>query len=321
MKEKRLKGVIATLILGVASLAIAIFLGFLHWASTDVNQLVKNGAIYKVSSSDDVVVRIDYIYPEAIGELDSGNAIYLVGYVQPDGYLGYVGLETKESDKEVQKLIETSQDELSKNPQYLVVKAKSTYDKDSIINYENYLREAFASNEDVNQTLDYTSYVSRQNIGLGQVIYFAVPILTILGLFGLFYAWKLKKSNAKVYEELYLAYPDLQGNIQRMFDEANFKDDRIGVLIYKNHIYGYKQQIFLVDLRQVTNLYHHVINRKYYGVITVSRTSSLVFKRENEVKNKEYSIKNVGKNTDLQLQLLFDYVHVHFPNIRIGFEG
>lgn len=321
MKEKPLKGVIASLIFGVVSLAVSILLGIVHWTSTDVNQLLKNDAIYKVSSSDDVVVHIDFIYPEPIGHLDNNNNLYLVGYVQPDGYLGYVGMEAKNKDKEVQKLIETSPDKLAKNPQYLVVKKKSTYDKDSILNYESSLREIFASNEEIKQTLDYSTYVSRLDTGLGKVVYFIGPLFLALGLLGFFNAWKLKKSNAQVYEDLYQAYPSLQGNIQGLQDGADYIDEKIGLLIYKNHIFGYKQKLFLLDLRDINNLYHRVVNHKKYGLITVSRSSSLVFESPNHKKAQEFAIKNVGKNTDLQLQPLFDYIQERFPHITIGYKA
>lgn len=320
MKETRLKGVIAALIVGVVCLGLSLFLGVLHWQSTDKNQLIKSEAIYKTSSSQDAVVLIDYIYPEAIGTLDNGNSLYLIGYVQPDGYLGYVGLEAKESDKELQALIKTSKEALAENPQYLVVKVKSTLDKESIVNYENYLRETLSSNAELSQSMDYSTYVTRLNLGLGQAIYFIIPIMLVLGGAGFLTAWKLKKSNAAVYEELYHTYPNLQGNIQALHDSADYIDESIGLLVYKNHIFGYKQRLFLFDLREVTNLYHHVINHKKYGLITIHRSSSLVFKTQDSHKAQEVAIKNVGKNTDLQLQPLFDYIQNHFPHIVLGYK-
>ena len=130
MKETRFKGVASSLLISLAFLMIAGFLALHHWTTTNIENLINSGAIYGSSSNEDVVVQIDYIYPEVIGESDQGDLLYLVGYISPSGYLGYVGLEAKENDKEIQELLNTSEEELAQNPQYLVVKSKTTTSSD-----------------------------------------------------------------------------------------------------------------------------------------------------------------------------------------------
>ncbi len=318
MKETRFKGVASSLLISLAFLMIAGFLALHHWTTTNIENLINSGAIYGSSSNEDVVVQIDYIYPEVIGESDQGDLLYLVGYISPSGYLGYVGLEAKENDKEIQELLNTSEEELAQNPQYLVVKSKTTTSSDSISNYQSYLAEVIPPDSEVGKDLTYSAYLSRLNLGLGTSVLVLVPILILLtGLF-LFYAWKRLKMNQQAYAHLYEEYPNLLGNLEQLKTDASYLDENLGILIYRNHIFGYKQQIFFLDLREIIWIYHSITSHKRYG-FTVNRTSALAIKKQNTDAFKEYAIKNVGKDTDLQLQPLFTYIQLHYPHIIIGY--
>ena len=210
------------------------------------------------------------------------------------------------------------------NPELVKVTVIDSFrNKNAIEDYDSKFTEVLNDNNLLSgnsQTVYYLSTSESSSSAQGGM-YVAIG-LSAAGLLFVGLAFlKRKKVNA-AYDELYAAYPELNGNLDLMLQNATYADDETRVYIYKNHFFTTLSGLEVYDLTQANRIYHYQINHKRYG-ITTNRDSYIVFLTDNtSYRNKKTKIQivNIGEETDNFLQPFFFAAHQEFPNLEVGYE-
>ncbi|WP_019322823.1 hypothetical protein [Streptococcus mutans] len=317
LKENRNKGFVLYLVFGIFFIigAVGIFLAVSY--KNNSQAVSYNGESTKASSGDKVTLEIRDIYSKPIADIDGHKTvIWLVKYKDN----GYVGLESKEEDKDIARLLKAGSS-LRQHPKHIAVKYYNTHRSTShvIRNYSGAMIGILRSQPELNKYFSFYTYVSLYDIKSDQT---SLPIVCgLLGLLGLLFigiAFYVRYKVNRAYDELYAAYPELNGNLDPLISESLYHDDKLKIIIYKNHLITYHRGFALVDLHQVVQLYHRIVKTRR-SFIAVNQQSFLVAVK---MDNKKVSlfICNRGKKTDEELQPLFAAVTSYFPNIKIGYD-
>ncbi|MEX2783605.1 hypothetical protein AB3331_00245 [Streptococcus sp. H49] len=324
IKEKRNKGFVANLVIGIIFLLIAVAYLVFTYYNTDISRIKSNNILYNgqataAENGSNLVIDIYGIDYEPIADIDGHNTVlWLVAFRD-----GYVALEAKEDDKAIAQLIKKG-DSLADNPEQLAVTYyNANYSsKEQIQNYSASLKgimeEIAGPTSDLSQNFIYDNYVSLSHLQNDrQTSYIVGAIFGGLGLFFIVTAFFTKRRVNRAYDELYQQYPELNGNIASLAAESSFHDDSLQIVIYKHHLISYYQGLSLMNLDEIVQLYHHILTVRR-SFIAVSRRSTLIGLKDNDKKQYRVPIKNIGKKTDDQLQATFNYLHEHFPHIQLG---
>lgn len=213
-------------------------------------------------------------------------------------------------------------DKLAEKPEWLEVKPILVNSDEAVEGYSDHMTEVFSEDEDLSNAFETFRYISRVGVGTAGDLgweYGKALLLAGIGIVLLVSAFFTRKRNVEAYQGLYEAYPEVEGNLGLLAQEADYHHEKIGLLIYKHHIFTYKQGVGLVDIHDIRQIYHSVINRKRY-FITVSRSSTLDIIRK-EGKDLSLPIKNIGKNTDQELTDFFAYLAERYPDILLGYHA
>ena len=136
-----------------------------------------------------------------------------------------------------------------------------------------------------------------------------------IGLVTLVSAFLLRKKSIAAFEELYQAYPELQGNVENLAGLAEFYDESLKVILYKNHLITYFKGTQAINLNNVQQLYlvsttyqRNLIRNKIYQLCYIVKDS----------KKKHYLTIKTTKTVQEQLDELWDLIIEKFPDIHIG---
>lgn len=315
LKEKRNQGTIALLVLTFIFLAVAAVMGFIQYQK--VNTKTAYNRNEEPGANSAVYAEVSYIFPEVLIEVDDNTQVWLVAYQD-----GYVGLQAKKGDKQIAQLLEKEQKgELEKNPVRIVgsyINANSPKeDQGYISNYGSLIRSILADTPEVITAMSSSSYISLSEFESDN-LKFIFYILFLLGLCVVFVVIAIigRKKNIAAYEEIYATYPEAQGNLNILLEQASFHDDVLQIAIYKDHLITYYRGFKAINLKEVGQIYHHILTMNR-GFVVSNRNSTLVAIRSNQ-KKYQMPFKNIGKTTDTKLQSTFDYLYNHFPHIRLG---
>lgn len=322
LKETKNKGVVISSLLGLFFLLLSIFYGIIAFQDRGVENLVRQAKILTdtpISSEDRLAAQLVYVSEEILAETKGGSNIYLAMYQYGKDQYGYIGLEATSDDKEVQALIKKG-GELENKPVWIEVKPILVNSDEAIEGYSDYMREVFAEDPELASQFDTFRYVSRVGLSSDTLWeYGGILLFAGLGIFLIGSAVFARRRNVRAYKDLYAAYPEVEGNLNLLLEEAAYRHDKIGILVYKDHIFSYRKSVAAVDIRDISQIYHSVINHKRY-FITVSRTSTLEVVRK-EAKKLSIPIKNIGKQTNEELEDFFAYLDAHYPDIAIGYSS
>ena len=318
-KEKRNKGFISGLVLSLFLFAIAIAMGFL-W------NLHKNPTTVFATNNESgkqVKMTIYDIYPEVIGDVDGGSVVYLVQYSQ-EGEGKYAVVEAKENDAEVKKLIEQATAEtLADNPGTLLGTQlqplstnMNTSRNNRIIDLSGFIDSILDHNSTVYLNMNTSIYLSlTEHSRDGWYYIIGAAIFGGIGLVTLVSAFLLRKKSIAAFEELYQAYPELQGNVENLAGLAEFYDESLKVILYKNHLITYFKGTQAINLNNVQQLYlvsttyqRNLIRNKIYQLCYIVKDS----------KKKHYLTIKTTKTVQEQLDELWDLIIEKFPDIHIG---
>ena len=326
MKENRNHGFKLRLIFGIILIALAGVVLFSLNKSTP-EDLEKAGKVFDVARREDgdtQVVKVTQISSNPVATVDNGKSkLYIIEYLKEDNTYGIIGLEVPADSKLASDLI-SKNDTLPNNPELVKVTVIDSFrNKKAIEDYDSKFTEVLNDNNLLSgnsQTVYYLSTSESSSSAQGGM-YVAIG-LSAAGLLFIGLAFlKRKKVNA-AYDELYAAYPELNGNLDLMLQNATYADDETRVYIYKNHFFTTLSGLEVYDLTQANRIYHYQINHKRYG-ITTNRDSYIVFLTDNtSYRNKKTKIQivNIGEETDNFLQPFFFAAHQEFPNLEVGYE-
>lgn len=320
LKEKRNKGLVAGILLAIVFIVIGAFAGFFMWQSTDPTSLEKGQHFYtgedsKANSFDYLILNVYGVYEEPIATVENGGTV--VWMVMHEN--GLVGLEASENDATIKELIAKG-DALFENPAKLVVKfydARYT-ETSGIQDYSSTMQGIIEPSSEVGQLFSYYTYVSYSEANW-QRIWAVGAAVVLIGLgIAIFVSVLLRRNRTnRAYDEIYASYPELNGDISQLVALADFQDDVLQILVYKNHLICYYKYFSAINLTETTQIYHHITTQRH-GFFVTNRFSQLVSLREGSTKKTTQIIKNIGTGTDIQLQHTFNFISEHFPNIRLG---
>lgn len=318
-KEKRNKGFVSGLVLSVILLAVGGLMGFL-W---NLHQNPTAAFASNSESGKQVKMTVYDIYPEIIGDVDGGSVVYLVQYSQ-EGDGKYAVIEAKENDAEVKKLIEQATAEtLADNPGTLLgtqLQPLSTNVNTSrnnrIVDLSGFLKSVLEPTSTVYQNMNTNVYLSlTEHSRDGWYYIIGAAIFGGMGVFTAITAFILRKKSIASYNELYQTYPELQGNLEGIADQADYYDQDLKVILYKNHLITYFKGTQTVDLREVDQIY--LIENSYHRYGFTNKVYQLCYIRKDSPKKHNMTIRTT-RTVQEQLEEFWELLMEKFSDIHLG---
>ena len=315
-KEKRNKGFISVLMLSLVFFAIASISGFL-------GQMHKKPTERFADTTDtgkEVTMPVYGIYLEPVGEVDGGTVVYIVQY-NKEGEGKFAVVESKVKDESINKLLENA-DSLAENPETLtgiqlepltdtnfVNSSKNT----KIINLDEFISSILPVKSVVARNMNTRIYLSLSEYSRDSLSYiFGIVIFSGMGLMTLVAAFIIRKKTVDSFKELYRLYPELDGNLELLDTQAEFYDQDLKVILYKNHLITYYKGTQALDLRDVWRIY---LVRTSYS--RFRKIYQFVYTRKDSSKKYSLTIRNTNR-VEEQLEEFWNLLPKKFPEINIG---
>ena len=315
-KEKRNKGFISVLMLSLVFFAIASISGFL-------GQMHKKPTERFADTTDtgkEVTMPVYGIYPEPVGEVDGGTVVYIVQYSK-EGEGKFAVVESKVKDESINKLLENA-DNLADNPGTLTgiqlepltnTNFVNTSKNTKIINLDEFISSILPAKSVVARNMNTRIYLSLSEYSRDSLSYiFGIVIFSGLGLMTLVAAFIIRKKTVDSFKELYRLYPELEGNLELLDTQAEFYDQDLKVILYKNHLITYYKGTQAIDLRDVWRIY---LVRTSYSRFT--KVYQFVYTRKDSSKKYSLTIRNTNR-VEEQLEEFWNLLPKTFPEINIG---
>ena len=315
-KEKRNKGFISVLMLSLVFFTIATISGFL-------GQMHKKPAERFADSTDtgkEVTMPVYGIYPEPVGEVDGGTVVYIVQYSK-EGEGKFAVVESKVKDESINKLLENT-DSLADNPATLTgiqlepltdTNFVNTSKNTKIINLDEFISSILPAKSVVARNMNTRIYLSLSEYSRDSLSYiFGIVIFSGMGLMTLVAAFIIRKKTIDSFKELYRLYPELEGNLEQLDTLAEFYNQDLKVILYKNHLITYYKGTQALDLRDVWRIY---LVRTSYSRFT--KVYQFVYTRKDSSKKYSLTIRNTNR-VEEQLEEFWQLLPKKFPEINIG---
>ena len=315
-KEKRNKGFISVLMLSLVFFAIASISGFL-------GQMHKKPTERFADTTDtgkEVTMPVYGIYPEPVGEVDGGTVVYIVQYSK-EGEGKFAVVESKVKDESINKLLENA-DSLADNPETLTgiqlepltdTNFVNTSKNTKIINLDEFISSILPAKSVVARNMNTRIYLSLSEYSRDSLSYiFGIVIFSGMGLMTLIAAFIIRKKTVDSFKELYRLYPELKGNLELLDTQAEFYDQDLKVILYKNHLITYYKGTQAIDLRDVWRIY---LVRTSYSRFT--KVYQFVYTRKDSSKKYSLTIRNTNR-VEEQLEEFWNLLPKKFPEINIG---
>ena len=315
-KEKRNKGFISVLMLSLVFFAIASISGFL-------GQMHKKPTDRFADTTDtgkEVTMPVYGIYPEPVGEVDGGTVVYIVQYSK-EGEGKFAVVESKVKDESINKLLENA-DNLADNPGTLTgiqlepltnTNFVNTSKNTKIINLDEFISSILPAKSVVARNMNTRIYLSLSEYSRDSLSYiFGIVIFSSMGLMTLIAAFIIRKKTNDSFKELYRLYPELEGNLELLDTQADFYNQDLKVILYKNHLITYYKGTQAIDLRDVWRIY---LVRTSYSRFT--KVYQFVYTRKDSSKKYSLTIRNTNR-VEEQLEEFWNLLPKKFPEINIG---
>ena len=318
-KEKRNKGFISGLILSLVFFAFSAGTVFM-W---NHHQHPMDPFSDDTRSGKEVTMTVYDIYPEVVGEVEGGSVLYLVQYSN-DGDGKFAVVEAKENDKEIQKLMDQAATEtLIDNPATIIgtqlqplATKKNKSRNNRIVDLSGFLKSILEPSSVVYQNMNSNLYLSTtEHANDGWVFIIGVIFFGGTGVFLVVSAFLIRKKTIASLEEIYQAYPELQGNVENMAGLAEFYDENLKVILYKNHLITYYKGTQVLDLRDVDHLY--LVETKINKSLFSKKIYQFCYIRKNGNKKQDMVLKSTKTVRD-QLEELWSLISKNYPNIQLG---
>lgn len=315
-KEKRNKGFISVLMLSLVFFAIASISGFL-------GQMHKKPTERFADTTDtgkEVTMPVYGIYPEPVGEVDGGTVVYIVQYSK-EGEGKFAVVESKVKDESINKLLDNA-DSLAENPRTLTgiqlepltdTNFVNTSKNTKIINLDEFISSILPAKSVVARNMNTKIYLSLSEYSRDSLSYiFGIVIFSGMGLMTLITAFIIRKKTNDSFKELYRLYPELEGNLELLDTQADFYNQDLKVILYKNHLITYYKGTQALDLRDVWRIY---LVRTSYSRFT--KVYQFVYTRKDSSKKYSLTIRNTNR-VEEQLEEFWNLLPKKFPEINIG---
>lgn len=315
-KEKRNKDFISVLMLSLVFFTIATISGFL-------GQMHKKPTERFADTTDtgkEVTMPVYGIYPEPVGEVDGGTVVYIVQYSK-EGEGKFAVVESKVKDESINKLLDNA-DSLADNPATLTgiqlepltdTNFVNTSKNTKIINLDEFISSILPAKSVVARNMNTRIYLSLSEYSRDSLSYiFGIVIFSGMGLMTLVAAFIKRKKTIDSFKELYRLYPELEGNLEQLDTLAEFYNQDLKVILYKNHLITYYKGTQALDLRDVWRIY---LVRTSYSRFT--KVYQFVYTRKDSSKKYSLTIRNTNR-VEEQLEEFWNLLPKKFPEINIG---
>lgn len=315
-KEKRNKGFISVLMLSLVFFAIASISGFL-------GQMHKKPTERFADTTDtgkEVTMPVYGIYPEPVGEVDGGTVVYIVQYSK-EGEGKFAVVESKVKDESINKLLENAES-LADNPGSLTgiqlepltnTNFINTSKNTKIINLDEFISSILPAKSVVARNMNTRIYLSLSEYSRDSLSYiFGIVIFSGMGLMTLVAAFIIRKKTIDSFKELYRLYPELEGNFELLDTLAEFYNQDLKVILYKNHLITYYKGTQALDLRDVWRIY--LVGTSYSRFTKVYQ---FVYTRKDSSKKYSLTIRNTNR-VEEQLEEFWNLLPKKIPEINIG---
>lgn len=164
-----------------------------------------------------------------------------------------------------------------------------------------------------NKELVRTEYVSlyRYKNGINFSFWFGIVMLTIsAGI--LAYIYYKVKTNIREYRELDEAYPELAGDFSAIRDYAEFKDEKLKLIVYKGSLITYYKGFSITKLSDIRSIdIVEEVNGRFEFLNYTIRLK--YFYGESE----KWRIKKVRKKTREHLNVFKEFMSEKYPDLKI----
>ena len=315
-KEKRNKGFTAVLLISLVFFALATISGFLG----QIHKKPTERFADTTETGREVTMQVYGIYPEPVGEVDGGTVVYIVQYSN-EGEGKFAVVESKEKDESINKLLENAEN-LDDNPGTLTgiqlepltnTNFINTSKNTKIINLDEFISSILPAKSVIARNMNTRIYLSLSEYSRDSLSYiFGIVIFSGMGLMTLVAAFIKRKKTIDSFKELYRLYPELEGNLEMLDTLAEFYNQDLKVILYKNHLITYYKGTQALDLRDVWRIY---LVRTSYSRFT--KVYQFVYTRKDSSKKYSLTIRNTNR-VEEQLEEFWQLLPKKFPEINIG---
>ena len=315
-KEKRNKGFTAVLLISLVFFALATISGFLG----QIHKKPTERFADTTETGREVTMQVYGIYPEPVGEVDGGTVVYIVQYSK-EGEGKFAVVESKEKDESINKLLENAEN-LDDNPGTLTgiqlepltnTNFINTSKNTKIINLDEFISSILPAKSVIARNMNTRIYLSLSEYSRDSLSYiFGIVIFSGMGLMTLVAAFIIRKKTIVSFKEIYRLYPELEGNLEQLDTLAEFYNQDLKVILYKNHLITYYKGTQALDLRDVWRIY---LVRTSYSRFT--KVYQFVYTRKDSSKKYSLTIRNTNR-VEEQLEEFWQLLPKKFPEINIG---
>ncbi len=230
-------------------------------------------------------------------------------------------VESKVKDESINKLLENT-DSLADNPATLTgiqlepltdTNFVNTSKNTKIINLDEFISSILPAKSVVARNMNTRIYLSLSEYSRDSLSYiFGIVIFSGMGLMTLVAAFIIRKKTVDSFKELYRLYPELEGNLELLDTQAEFYDQDLKVILYKNHLITYYKGTQALDLRDVWRIY---LVRTSYSRFT--KVYQFVYTRKDSSKKYSLTIRNTNR-VEEQLEEFWNLLPKKFTEINIG---
>ena len=315
-KEKRNKGFISVLLISLVFFSIAAISGFLG----QIHKKPTERFADTTETGREVTMPVYGIYPEPVGEVDGGTVVYIVQYSN-EGEGKFAVVESKSNDESINQLLENAEG-LADNPGSLTgiqlepltkTNFVNTSKNTKIINLDEFIRSILPAKSVVARNMNTRIYLSLSEYSRDSLSYiFGIVIFSGMGLMTLVAAFIMRKKTIDSFKELYRLYPELEGNLELLDTQAEFYDQDLKVILYKNHLITYYKGTQALDLRDVWRIY---LVRTSFS--RFNKVYQFIYTRKDSSKKYSLTIRNTNR-VEEQLKEFWNILQKNFPEINIG---
>ena len=318
-KEKRNKGFISGLILSLVFFAFSAGTVFM-W---NHHQHPMDPFSDDTRSGKEVTMTVYDIYPEVVGEVEGGSVLYLVQYSK-DGDGKYAVIEASENDATIKSIMEQAEaGTLYDHPATIIgtqlqplATKKNKSRNNRIVDLSGFLKSILEPSSVVYQNMNSNLYLSTtEHANDGWIFIIGVIFFGGTGVFLVVSAFLIRKKTIASLEEIYQAYPELQGNVENMAGLAEFYDENLKVILYKNHLITYYKGTQALDLRDVDHLY--LVETKINKSLFSKKIYQFCYIRKNGKKKQDMVLKST-KTVQEELEELWSLISKNYPDIQLG---
>lgn len=318
-KEKRNKGFISGLILSLVFFAFSAGTVFM-W---NHHQHPMDPFSDDTRSGKEVTMTVYDIYPEVVGEVEGGSVLYLVQYSK-DGDGKYAVIEASENDATIKSIMEQAEaGTLYDYPATIIgtqlqplATKKNKSRNNRIVDLSGFLKSILEPSSVVYQNMNSNLYLSTtEHANDGWIFIIGVIFFGGTGVFLVVSAFLIRKKTIASLEEIYQAYPELQGNVENMVGLAEFYDENLKVILYKNHLITYYKGTQALDLRDVDHLY--LVETKINKSLFSKKIYQFCYIRKNGKKKQDMVLKST-KTVQEELEELWSLISKNYPDIQLG---